>query len=120
MNRKLAKELKVADFPMQPYRLGHRFYPHETRGEWSRTARAQGVTITPYELQAHSQDIRDGYYCPQLADLIEACGGRFERLFVEKNIWTAETTEPGKIHALADSPEEAVAKLWFALHQKKS
>ena len=119
MNRNLAKELKAASFPIQSYRAGHRFYPHENSAGWSEAARENGITIIPYELQNHSQDIQDGYYCPKLADLIEACGDHFGRLFIEKTIWTAESKDTEKKYALANLPEEAVAKLWFALQQKK-
>ncbi|MGD0023465.1 MAG: hypothetical protein ABSC37_02400 [Xanthobacteraceae bacterium] len=119
MNRKLAKELTAAGFPIQFYQVGHRFYPHETSSGWSEAAQEHGVTITPYELQNHLHDIEDGYYCPTLPDLIEAGGDRFARLFVETTFWTAESRDSEK-YALADSPEEAVAKLWFALHRKKS
>lgn len=120
MNRKLAKELKAAGFPIQSYQVGHSFYPHETSSGWSEVTREHGVTITPYELENHSQDIHDGYYCPKLSDLIDACGEKFGRLFIEKTIWTAESKDPERKSALADSPEEAVAKLWFALRQKNS
>ena len=56
------------------------------------------------------QDIRDGYYCPDVADLIEACGERFVRLWVSTSIWTAESDEP-LLLARGDSGEEAMAKL---------
>jgi hypothetical protein len=46
-------------------------------------------------------------------------GDHFARLFIEKTIWTAESKDTEKRYALADSPEEGVAKLWFALQQKK-
>ena len=41
----------------------------------------------------------------------------FARLFIEKTIWTAQGKDPEK-YALADLPEEAVARLWLALHKK--
>ena len=117
MNRKLAEELKAADFPIRFYQAGHKFYPHEKSAGWSEASRKNGVTITAYELQNHLRDIEDGYYCPALADLIEACGDSFARLFIEKTIWTAQGKDPEK-YALADSPEEAVARFWLALHKK--
>jgi len=114
MDRKLAKELKAAGFPIRFFQVGHRFYPHETSGAWSDASRTNGVTITPYELQNHAGDIDEGYYCPTLPDLIEACGERFARLYVEAAIWTAESDNP-RATAMARSAEEAVARLWLAL-----
>ncbi len=115
MNRELAKELKTAGFPLPAYRAGHRFYPPQSSPGWTDFARSHGVTITHYELDNRLQDIKDGYYCPSLADLLEACGDRFARLFIMKAIWFAESDDPEKV-AVGDSPEEAVAKLWLALH----
>jgi hypothetical protein len=120
MIRKLAQDLKASGFPIRSYQVGHRFYPPENGSGWSEGARKSGVTITAYELQNHLREIQDGYYCPTLADLIAACGEKFGRLFIEKTIWTAESADPEKKCALGASPEEAVAKLWFALCQKKS
>ena len=117
MNRKLAKELKTAGFPIQFYQVGHRFYPNENSTGWTEAAQKAGIIITAYELQHRLQDIKDGYYCPSLADLIEACGENFARLFIEKTIWTAKSKNPEN-YAMADSPEGAVARLWLALHKK--
>jgi len=119
MNRKLAKELKTAGFRTRFYQVGHRFYPSETNAEWSESERENGVTITPYELQTRLQDIDDGYYCPNLADLVEACGHHLSRLHIEKTTWTAQCNDPAKF-AISNTPEEAVAKLWLSLHKNKS
>jgi len=116
MNRAVARRLKVAGFAPRTLETGHKFYPHEDNVGWSQASRDHGVTITTYELQNHLQDIKDGYYCPNLADLIEACGEHFKRLFLEQAIWTAESKDPEK-RAVAHSPEEAVAQLWLALHE---
>jgi hypothetical protein len=94
MTRELARKLKNARFPVGAHRVGHVFYPPEQGGEWSEHSRCHGVTITPYDLDEHMQDIRDGYYCPDVADLIEACGKRFARLWVSTSIWTAESDMP--------------------------
>jgi hypothetical protein len=117
MKRELAKELKSAGFPIPAFQVGHRFYPHENSTSWSEASRAAGVTITPYELQRHARDIEDGYYCPTLPDLIEACGKHFTRLYVEASLWTAESDNP-RAAGMAHSAEEAVAKLWLALREK--
>ena len=116
MIRKLARELKAAGFPIHVYQTGHKFYPNESNTFWTDTARQHGVTITNYELQNHLQDIKNGHYCPALPDLIEACGDRFGRLFVEKDIWTAES-RTSQTRAIGHSPEEAVARLWLALRR---
>lgn len=115
MNRELAKELKIAGFPMPAYRAGHRFYPRKGSTGWTDFTQNHGVTITHYELENRLQDIKDGYYCPSLSDLLEACGDRFARLSIVKAIWFAESHDPEKI-AMGNSPEEAVAKLWLALN----
>ncbi len=119
MNRRLAKQLKAAGFPVRFYQVGHKFYPHENSPGWSESSRRNGVGITPYELQNHSPDIGAGYYCPTLPDLIEACGDHFSRLYVVTAIWTAESDQP-RASAVAHSAEEAVAKLWLALRDQKA
>lgn len=116
MNRKLAKELKAAGFPIRFFQVGHKFYPNEKSTGWSKASRKSGVTITPYELQNHNRDIEEGYYCPTLPDLIKACGKYFSRLYVEAALWTAQSDNPGR-SAMARSAEEAVARLWLALRQ---
>lgn len=117
MNRQLAKTLKAAGFPMPAYRVGHRFYPVETGAGWTEFARERGVTITRHELEDRLQDIKDGYYCPDIADLIEACGDRFGRLYILMNTWFAQSAD-GKNVAAGDSPEETLAKLWLTLNGK--
>ena len=77
------------------------------------------MTIGNYELQDRLHDIKDGYYCPSLSDLIEACGNNVARLFIEKDIWTAESKDAEK-YAVAHSAEDAVAELWLALRRKKN
>jgi hypothetical protein len=116
MNRELAKELKAGGFPAVAHLAGHAFYPNEKSPGWTDFARSQGVTITHYELENRPQDIKDGYVCPSLSDLLEACGDRFARLYVVKAIWFAESDDPQTV-ARGDSPEEAVAKLWFMLNK---
>jgi hypothetical protein len=119
MNRELARELKIAGFPMKTYQRGHRFFPREDATGWPDAARTHGVTVTPYELEKHLQDIESGYYCPTLSELIGACRGRFSRLFVMKAIWFAESDRP-ELVATGETPEEAVAKLWLALNELDS
>jgi hypothetical protein len=119
MNRKLATELKLAGFPIGRYRAGHKFYPQDNDAGWTDAARAQGVVLHQYDLENRLQDIRNGYYCPNLSDLIEACGDRFARMYVIKTIWTAESDEPSQT-AIGEGPEEAVARLWLALQKPQS
>ncbi|HXW40564.1 MAG TPA: hypothetical protein VEK75_05135 [Xanthobacteraceae bacterium] len=116
MNRELAKQLKAAGFPIARFRAGHKFYPGDGSSGWSAAAQKHGVILHPYDLQERLGDLKDGYYCPSLSDLIAACGDRFARLSIEQAIWTAQSTDPA-IYALAHSAEEAVAKLWFALRK---
>jgi hypothetical protein len=119
MNRELAKELKGAGFPAKAYEPGHRFYPDENAARWPEATRTHGVTVTAYELENHLEDIKAGYYCPTLSDLIAACGGKFSRLFVMKAIWFAECDRP-ELVAMGETPEAAVARLWLALNEHKS
>ena len=119
MTRELARELKHASFPVGAYRVGHVFYPPERGGEWSENSRRHGITITPYDLDEHMQDIRDGYYCPDVADLIEACGTRFARLWVSTSIWTAESTSRCYWRA-ATAPKRQWQRLWLMLHRAKT
>ncbi len=119
MQRELAKELKIAGFPMPPYRAGHHFYPHEDDAGWTDAARRHGVTVTHFDLEDRLPDLKNGYYCPNLSDLIEACGARFSRLTVMKTLWTAESDSPEQI-AMGDSPEEAVGRLWLLLNAHRS
>ena len=104
---------------MPPYRAGHHFYPHEDDTGWTDAARRHGVTVTHYDLEERLQDLKNGYYCPSLSDLIEACGDSFSRLYILKTIWTAESNNPEQI-AMGDSSEEAVGRLWLALNRHQS
>jgi len=40
--------------------------------------------ITHHDLEDRPQDIKDGCYCPDLSDLIAACGPYFSRLSIPK------------------------------------
>jgi hypothetical protein len=119
MDRELARQLKMAGFPVVRYQSGHKFYPNEAAARWSEAARAHGVTINRYELNDHAKDIESGYYCPNLSDLIGACGDKFARLFVMKSEWFAESDAPEMV-ATGDTPEEAVAKLWLLLRKLRT
>lgn len=56
-------------------------------------------------------------YYPRLSDLIEACGSKFGALMVGPglSLWTVRGNGV-EIHA--ESPIEAVARLWLALNKK--
>ena len=74
------------------------------------------MTVTHYDLEDRLQDLENGYYCPNLSDLIEACSDSFSRLYILKTIWTAESDNPEQI-AMGDSAEEAVSGLRLALNR---
>jgi hypothetical protein len=116
MSRELAKELKAAGFRAERYQYGKKFYPYENGSEATRTL---GVTVGPHALENGLADIKSGYYCPTLSDLIGACSGKFSRLFVLKATWFAESDGP-ELVAVGETPEEAVARLWLALNKHKS
>jgi hypothetical protein len=115
MKRDLAKQLKLAEFPIGAYRVGHKFYPMENDLSWTESARRRGIIINAYDLENRFQELRNGYYCPDLSDLIDACGHQFGRLYPVKNSWMAESGESEQV-AIGDTPQEAVARLWLALH----
>jgi len=116
MNCEFAKELKLAGFPVGSYRAGRRFYPNENDSGWAEAARKQGIVLNTTDLQNRIDDIRNGYYCPDLSDLIDACGKSFGRVYTIKAIWTAESCGPSLV-TMGNSPEEAVGKLWLALRK---
>lgn len=98
MNYSLARELKEAGFPQ------------EGKGTW----------VGPMEKLTWSRG--DRVYAPTLSELIEACGEGFETLQIDKSRsrWVAispnETLTSRNADRLALTPEEAVARLWLALH----
>lgn len=68
----------------------------------------------------HSCDCKDEdyIYTPNLSELIEACGDRFQMFFRGSNgKWTAATTDMLFVHG--SNPEEAVVLLWLELNKKK-
>jgi hypothetical protein len=117
MTREFARELRHAGFPVPAYRSGHHFFPHENSAGWSDFAHDHGVTIGHYDLENRLQDVKDGYYCPALSDLLDVCGERFARLSIVKDIWFAECDEPATT-AMGQNPEEAVGRLWLVLNGK--
>jgi hypothetical protein len=100
MEYALAKQLKDAGFPMRSesmlsptlqklIALDNRQYL-SVEGEW--------------------------YAVPDLSELIEACGDKFDYLqHNTQNVWTA--TDDQYTFGIGSIPEEAVAKLWLALHK---
>ena len=51
--------LKTAGFPLGAHvAWGTSYNPPECGGEWSEHSRRHGVTIRPYDLDEHMQDIR--------------------------------------------------------------
>jgi hypothetical protein len=72
------------------------------------------------ELDAERDEV---VHYPTLSELIEACGDKFYALWRSRDEWRASE----KIGVLGDqdhefgcTPEEAVAKLWLALHASTS
>jgi hypothetical protein len=87
------------------------------------------------ELKEAGFPVRDGarnmqtgavinYQEPTLPELIEACGDKFMELLRcsgprwEAHAWPMEAGDELYLHG--DSPEEAVARLWLALHSPKA
>lgn len=64
----------------------------------------------------------DDVGCPTLAQLISACGTPFRELkqhLTAKKKWSASSArQRGGRQAFGTTPDEAVARLWLALHKK--
>jgi len=118
MKRALAQELKRAGFPIQSFHTGHKFFPNENDAGWTEAAQKEGIILNAHALENRLQDLRNGYYCPNLSELIAACGDRFARLYVVTATWTAESDDAEQV-AFGDSPEEAVGRLWLAMNAGK-
>lgn len=110
MKYELAKKLKECGFPQDglfKYGQGWNFVtgpdtPKDTHG----------ISSAEYERLA------DKCYCPTLSELIEACGDGFAGVIrdpIGKKKWIAHEETQDRTQD-ASSPEEAVAKLWIALH----
>jgi hypothetical protein len=116
MNIELAQELKEAGYPQDL----NMFY-------WiARPGRNYSVI---YGIPTGQEKPRipkgtEFYASPMLSDLIAACGNGFEGLSkLDELQWLAISKvelpdkSPGRIGA---TPEEAVARLWLALNEKKN
>lgn len=104
MDYVLAKELKDAGFPQKPYLEVE-----------EKTIRGSNITVkfAPTDNVTYST----------LSELIEACGMTFHSLIRTEKGWDAcEWVEPFSDNFASrvsgSSPEEAVARLWLALHKK--
>jgi hypothetical protein len=93
MDYELAKQLKDAGFP-------------QTRNDAS--------IISPT-----NDELVETLMYPTLEELIEACGEQFKRLeqqHTAKYDWWATAYSHGAIVCGGKTPEEAVGRLWLALH----
>ena len=104
MTFEFAIQLKDAGFPFKEQ-------PHE----YIHAALERGIVINGFSWDGLN------FYTPSLSELIEACGDDFDSIDrFQKDRWAAYT-HPDKFHVqdanTGSTPEEAVAKLWLALHQ---
>src|SRR6187549_1540843 len=101
LSYELAKELKDAGFPQTN---GHLIFK-------------SGITLAD-----SGKKWSDNSAClPTLSELIEACGKEFNSLFLLGNgNWVAHDNSEEEPPVYGALPEEAVAKLWLALHGKKA
>ncbi len=103
MNYELAKELKEAGFPQEG-----------VEGETRLSGNAFGSGL-------------EYCYHPDLSELIEACGQRFDevrplRMAGQISSWQALGVDENLYHSNhgnGSTPEEAVARLWLALNKKE-
>ena len=94
MTYDLALQLKNAGFPFKSYEWAPEFY-----GLYSYVSKDEETLKVPL-----------------LEELIEACGGFKFKLVRGQVGWFAETK--GVFSAGSQTPTEAVARLWLALHTK--
>lgn len=76
-----------------------------------------GTGVTHIEMMRSEKET----YYPTLTELIKACGGhaKFKLSWVQKfGTWKAMIADIGATHAIGDTPEEAVARLWLAVNKR--
>lgn len=106
MKYELAKQLKESGFPQKPkgfcvfWDVKYERFGYLNAGEETR--------------------INEEYYIkfPSLSELIEACGDGFLSLSRHANIWQTNFVNGMGGETAGTTPEEAVANLWLALHEK--
>jgi hypothetical protein len=111
MDYELAKQLKNAGFPNikdLQHRQGREFILPDG-------------SVPVYSL-GDVEHVKD-WFIPTLSELIEACGDKFAALHNNLGVWTAlgrhsfdPFQENHDTRADGVSPEEAVARLWLAVH----
>ena len=111
MDYELAKKLKEAGYP-QLVRISQNFYPYPDSNERTNTDE-------DHDIDCSTDD--DCVKSPRLSELIEACGNRFESLDFfptrpKKSIRWRATGMCNAITKEAETPEEAVAKLYIELN----
>jgi hypothetical protein len=117
MDYELAKQLQSAGFPQD----GEHYFCRNRGEEWS--------VWNMCEISEFSYlSTEKSYFAPTLSELIEALGDKFDRLDapvweLPKNhpdrIWTAAGSEAYTPFSDGKTPEEAVAKLWLAIHSQE-
>jgi hypothetical protein len=118
VNRELVEELKAAGFPMGPYRSGRRYFPPNDDNSWRPGAHRHGVVLHTLDLRDREREFERGCFCPNVAELIEACGRQFGRLYAIASDWIAESADE-RTSCLGKSPDEALGRLWLALNKRK-
>ena len=112
MNYALAKQLKDAGFP-QNTEFALAKSPWDMEGRY----RPQRMT-RENDNNGYANLLSNGYdvvSVPTLSELIEACSDNFSALKLVNGLWIADSSHD-RHSPFASIPEEAVAKLWLALH----
>jgi len=142
INYKLAKQLRDAGFPQPAY--WENKYAYCDCEECVRGGKYEPILHLIHEDNDEGglvgigythrfEEVKNWIYCPTLSELVEACGEEFKGIDVVqdkrykkgKRIWRAWLTN-GYFKSYeracieAESPEEAVAKLWLKLNQNPS
>lgn len=121
MNYELAKQLKDAELPQEPF---WQVDVNAWGGSWYYLFVPEGCAQNVFaDPDTYKKGIERGdilIKIPTLAELIEACGedfGNLEKKEKEFMAWN-NIDGDGQVGCLGSTPEEAVARLWLSLKEE--
>jgi len=115
MNYELAKQLKEAGFPLR----------YGVAAEYMREKEMNPELLRKYETaldslkELYSKDTKEYARIPTLSELIDACGKKICAIEFEEDAMLAYFISDDGVEykqGRGKTPEEAVARLWLALH----
>lgn len=119
-----ARKLRDAGFPQGKWEIGEQYWNLKINYLWQNRPLAKGDEIYGFQ-RSSAFDGADMAYAPSLAELIEACGERFEALRADRvsnppETWWASKGVGVDTWFNQETPEEAVAHLYLALNERKN